>query len=95
MNITNMLKKDHQIKSIVEVKKPFNNIKKAILEAPVVVIACFDKDILVFTYASEYTIAVVLLQKNDQGEEQPISFFSNVLRGGDLKYDIMENKHML
>ena len=55
----------------------------------------FDKYFLVFSYASEHTVADVLLQKNDQGEEQPITFLSKMLRDGELKYDIMENKHML
>ena len=52
----------------------------------------FDKYFLLFSYASEHTVAVVLLQKNDQGEEQPIEFFSKMLRDGELKYDIMEKQ---
>ena len=52
----------------------------------------FDKVFLVFSYASEHTIAVVLLQKNDQGEEQPIDFFSKILRNGEVKYNIMEKQ---
>ena len=52
----------------------------------------FEKDFLVFSYASEHTIAAVPLQKNDRGEEQPIAFFSKILRDGELKYSIMEKK---
>ena len=92
MNITNMLKKGHEIKWTVEAKKYFKNIKKAITEAPVLVSPYFNKYFLVFSYSSEHTIAVVLLQKNDQGEEQPIAFFSKMLRDGELKYDIMEKQ---
>ena len=43
----------------------------------------FDKDFLVFSYASEHTVASVMLQKNDQGEEKPIAFFSKMLRDGE------------
>jgi hypothetical protein len=32
------------------------------------------------------------LQRNDEGYEQPISFFNNTLRDSKLKYDIMD-KH--
>ena len=92
MNITNMLKKDHEIKWIVEAKKSFKNIKQAISEAPVLVSPDFEKDFLVFSYASEHTIAIVLLQNNDQGEEQLIAFFNKMLRDGELKYDIMEKQ---
>lgn len=45
-----------------------------------------------FSFASEHTVAVVLLQKNDQGYEQPIAFFSKALRDAPLKYNIMENQ---
>ena len=80
MNITNMLKKDHEIKWTMEFKKSFKNIKKSISEAPVLVSPYFDKYFLVFSYASEHTVAVVLLHKNDQGEEHPIAFFSKILK---------------
>ena len=34
----------------------------------------------------------MLLQKNEEGHEQPISFFSKALRDVELKYDILENQ---
>ena len=50
----------------------------------------FFKRFLYFSFASEHTIAAVLLQKNPQGQEQPIAFFSKALRDAPLKYNIME-----
>ena len=47
MNITNMLKNDHEIKWTLEAKKYFKNIKQAISEAPVMVSLDFDKYFLV------------------------------------------------
>jgi hypothetical protein len=47
---------------------------------------------MIFSFASEDTIVVFLLQNNEQGYEQPISFFNKTLRDSELKYDIME-KH--
>jgi hypothetical protein len=38
------------------------------------------------------TIVVVLLQRNDEGYEQPISFFNKTLSDSELKYDIMEKQ---
>ena len=32
------------------------------------------------------------MQKNEQGFEQPIAFYSKILRDASLKYDIMEKK---
>lgn len=37
-------------------------------------------------------MAVVLLQKNLNGQEQPIAFFSMALRDAPLKYNIMEKQ---
>ena len=92
MDITYMLRKDHEIKWTVEAKKYFKDIKQAISEAVVLVSIDFEKDFLVFSYTSEHTVAAVLLQKNEQGEEHPIAFFSKILRDGELKYDIMEKQ---
>ena len=87
-----MLRKDREIKWTVEAKKDFKNIKQAISETPVLISPYLEKYFLVSSYALEHTVAVVLLQKNDQGEEQPIEFFSKTLRDGELKYSIMEKQ---
>jgi hypothetical protein len=52
----------------------------------------FTKDFYLFSFASEHTIAAVLLQKNSEGYEQPISFFSKSLRDVALNYKIMEKQ---
>ena len=85
MDITYMLRKDHEIKWTVGAKKAFKDIKHAISEAPILISPDFEKDFLVFSYASEHTVVAVLFLKNDQGEEQPISFFSKILRDEELK----------
>ena len=90
MRITNMLKKYHEIKWTPDAKKTFTDIKKALTEALVLASPDFNKDFLILSYASNHTVARVLLQKNDQNAEQPMPFFSKVLRDGELKYDIME-----
>ena len=46
----------------------------------------YSKEFLVYSYASEDTIAGVLLQKNDEKHEQPIAFMSKNLRDAELKY---------
>ena len=50
------------------------------------------KDFYIFSFASEHTIAAVLLQKNPQGQDQPIALFIKALRNAPLNYKIME-KH--
>ena len=53
-------------------------MKQALTEAPVLVRLDFSKDFITFYFASEDSMAVVLLQKKAEGLEQPISFFSKV-----------------
>jgi hypothetical protein len=37
-------------------------------------------------------LAIVLIQKNVEGLEQPISFSSRAFRDAEMRYDIMKNK---
>ena len=54
------------------------------IEASVLIAPNYTKDFAIFSFASEDTIAAVLLQKNSDGLEQPISFFSKTLRDSEL-----------
>jgi ribonuclease HI len=90
--ITDMLKKNSAVKWMAEAKASFARIKKVISEAPVLASPDYLKEFLIFSFASEHTIAAVLLQKNEEGFEQPIAFFSKSLRDAELKYDIMEKQ---
>ena len=47
---------------------------------------------LTFYFASQDTIATILLQKNAEGLEQPIAFFSKTLRDSELKYSTLEKQ---
>ena len=85
-----MLKKDSTIKWAAEAKKSFEDIKLALTKTRVLISPKFYKDFILFSFASECIIAAVLLQKNDQGKEQPIAFYSRALRDAELRYEIME-----
>ena len=52
----------------------------------------YFKDFDVFSFASEDTIVGVLLQKNKEGQEQPIAFMSRSLQNFELKYTTMEKQ---
>ena len=64
--------------------------KTCLTRAPVLISPDFSKYFLFFPFSSEHTVAVVLLQKNLEGQEHPIAFFSRALRDAPLKYNIME-----
>eukprot|EP00253_Pinus_taeda_P029668 PITA_29668 len=90
--LSNMLRKDAKVKWSLETKQAFESIKTALTQMPVLTSPQFDKDFIIFSFASEHTIAVVLLQKDDQGNEKPIAFFSRALRDAPLKYQIMKKQ---
>eukprot|EP00253_Pinus_taeda_P018517 PITA_18517 len=90
--LSNMLKKDSKVKLTLEAKQEFESIKIALTQTPVLTSPQFDKDFIIFSFASDHTIAVVLLQKDNQGNEKPIAFFSRALRDAPLKYQIMEKQ---
>ena len=87
-----MIKKEIGVKWTLEANKSFELVKHALTQAPVLISPDFTKEFLIFSFASEHTVVVVLLQKNPEGQEQPIAFFSKALRDAPLKYNIMEKQ---
>ena len=85
-----MLKKGAIISWEGESSISFQEIKSAIKNALVLKTPYYGKPMHIFSFASFHTIAVVLLQKNENGHEQPIAFFSKSLQPAELKYDINE-----
>ena len=60
-SLNNMLKKDSTIKWTVEAKKSFEYIKIALTKTPVLISPKFDRDFILFSFASEHTISAILL----------------------------------
>lgn len=63
-----------------------------IYEAPTLANPDYSSPFIIFYFASKTTLVVVLLQKNTNGDDQPIAFFSIVMRDAELRYDIIEKK---
>ena len=87
-----MLKKYVDVRWDDESKESFSVIKRALEESLVLISLSWKRLFLIFPFSLELTVAKVLLQKNDDGFEQPISFCNKSLRDCELKYNIMENK---
>ena len=64
-----MLKKDSEVNWSKQAKQAFENIKQALIEAPVLIAPDYTKDFTIFSFASEDTIAALLLQKNSDNLE--------------------------
>jgi hypothetical protein len=60
-HITNMLRKGNEIKWTTDEKHSFEEVREALTKAPVLISPDFSKDFIVFSFASEHTIAGVLM----------------------------------
>ena len=87
-----MLKKDNEIKWNLDARNSFANIKNSLTEALVLISPDCTNDFHIFSFASEHTVVGVLLQNNVDNLEQPIAFYSKILRDATLIYDIMDKK---
>jgi len=66
-HIIEMMKNHLVFKWSVEGKKTFEDIKRAISNVPNLVHHDFQKDFIIYCYASKHTLSTILLQKNKQG----------------------------
>jgi hypothetical protein len=90
--ITTMIRKGNEAKWTTEYRNSFDQIKRDLTEAPVLISPNYSKEFLIFSFTSSYTLVVVLLQRNAKGLEKPISFFNRALRDAEMIYDIMEKQ---
>jgi hypothetical protein len=87
-----MLRKNSKAKWTEEAKHSFNAIKEAIMTTPILISLDFTKGFYIFSFASKDTIVAVLLQRNVDDQEQPVAFFSKVLRDAKVKYELLEKQ---
>ena len=66
-HITAMLKKGNEVKWTAVPREYFVQIKRALTEAPTLISPNYSKDFLIFSFASFNTVAMALLQKNEEG----------------------------
>eukprot|EP00253_Pinus_taeda_P013023 PITA_13023 len=89
-----MLKKDSQVKWTEDAVKSFNLVKLALSTAPILISPDYTQEFILFSFASEHTLAAVLMQKRE-GVEKPIAFFNRIIRDGALKYNIIEKQALV
>ena len=68
----------------------FEALKKALLSAPLLRPLDYSRDFILYLAASESTIGVVLVQKDDKLQEHVIYYHSRALAGLELRYSHVE-----
>jgi hypothetical protein len=91
-HITSMLKKGSEIKWTDNARSSFQDIKQDIMESPTLINLDYTKNFYIFSFSSYDTVAIVLLQKYDEGLDHPVAFFSKSLKDVELRYDPIEKQ---
>ena len=89
-----MLKKNIVFAWTKEAKENFQAIKDTLAATLVLINPDFGKDFILYAYGGFDVISTMLVQKNLEGLEQPITFFSKGLEDYEKRYSFIE-KHVL
>lgn len=87
-----MLKRDDKVEWILEAKKYFMEIKRAITDALVLVSLDYSKPFYIYSFSLDHSCVSMLMQKDDKGSEHPISFMSSPLKDVELCYPNVEKQ---
>ena len=87
-----MVKQNVQFKWTEIEKDAFSKIKTVVAHAPSLKSPDFDKDFVLYTFASDDSLAAVLAQKEEGGDEFPISFLIIGLQGAELNYPAIDKQ---
>jgi hypothetical protein len=88
----NLIKKDTQYHWGPPENQSFNEIKKAIIDAPSLMSPNFSQDFTLYTFASDRSYATVLTQNNVENNEVPIAFMRSSFKGTELNYPAIDRQ---
>ena len=90
--MNDMLKKDAKMDWTPATKKAFEEIKHAIINAPILVSPDDERPFNIYSFASDHTCAAILTQKNEAGKEHLIALMSAPFREAKLNYPNVEKQ---
>lgn len=92
ISIAKYLKKDVTFKWNDLEKGDFKSIEQYIIHALALLSLDFNKEVFLYTFASDHPYAIILTQKSDQGAEVPISFNSSNFQGDEINCSDLETQ---
>lgn len=90
--LTTILKNNAKFKWTREAKDSFQLIKEVLASAPTLANLDFSKDFILCAFGGFNVISTILVHKNVEGWEQPITFFSKGLEDYEQRYTFVEKK---
>ena len=86
--LTRMLKKDVEFHWGAVQNKSFQDLKQALIHAPVLAFPDFSKPFEMYTDASAMGLGAVLMQKDSRQKNRPIAYASRVLTPAEANYNV-------
>lgn len=88
----NLLRKENPWKWGPEKEKAFQSLKKALIEAPVLIQPDVAKEFLLECDASDFATGAILSQLGSDDEMHPVAFLSKSLSPAECNYDIFDKE---
>ena len=90
--LNKLLRKDTKFKWTEECNTAFLTLKKALVTAPVLAFAQFDKPFILAVDSSDEAIGFVLSQLDSEGKEHPVAYGGRALRNEELRWHITDKE---
>ena len=90
--LNKLLRKDVKFHWSEEHQKAFDTLKKALIAAPVLAFAQFDKPFILAVDSSDESIGYVLSQLDSDGKEHPVAYGGRALRNEELRWHISDKE---
>lgn len=90
--LTDLIRKGIKFKITDAARDSFDQVKSALTTAPVLAHPDFKKRFFIQCDASSYGVGAVLFQKDSEGNERPIAFFSQKLNEAQRNYSVTEKE---
>jgi hypothetical protein len=90
-----MIKKDVQFKWTPMEKEAFENTKSTIATTPSLKSQYFTKDLLLYMFTPDNSLATVLTQKYEQGDDYLVAFMNTGLQGVELNYPLVDKQYFV
>ena len=78
-----------------EREQAFQDIKKELSGEPVLISTDPEKLFILYTDASGIGIGAVLCQTGEDGQDQPVAFYSRRLKGAETRYTVTEQEYLV
>ena len=90
--LTDLLKKEVEWAWDAAHREAFTQVKRSLVEAPVLALPDADKAFSVVCDASQFAIGSALMQKDDDGVDRVISYQSRLLKAAELNYPVHDKE---